>query len=177
MLNSWTVSLISITAGLVYFVYQYYNNEHYQHSHNGRRPPTDEEYEYELPNPTRNIRDSPVPPPSNDELCTICSDYLLRRNTSRSYCIISLPNCRHWFHQACALRLLEYHPNCPNCRTPIDRDNLRRTPVRLIDYNRNGSVSTDGDTTQPSDPNMTTNERSRQEIRSKRSGYREDSLD
>lgn len=72
------------------------------------------------------------PMPGADELCPICQDRLFRRSATRKYCLVSLPICGHWFHQKCAIRLMEYHPSCPVCRIGIDSAQLKNTPVRLV---------------------------------------------
>lgn len=124
----------SLAVGVLYLIYENYRSREEQYAENqhrssfrGRSLMSEEENidvgsnqnaTYQLPEPT--------------DICCICQDALMLRNTTRRYCIIALPRCKHWFHQRCALRLLEYHPYCPVCRDPIDSSMLRARPMRLV---------------------------------------------
>lgn len=126
----------SLAAGVLFFVYEYYcrrENNHNEQPHGGiGRSLSDEEYIViggsEASQSERRPR---LKAPGPDEMCAICLETLIRRDVERKYAIIALPHCGHWFHQKCAIRLLDYHPMCPVCRVEIDGRSLRNTPVRL----------------------------------------------
>lgn len=121
----------SIAAGIIYYVYQTYSSRQPPHDYgSGARSNDEEEYEFVSRSDTPSTSQAL---PGRDENCCICLEGLYKKNSTRKYCLISLPRCGHWFHQKCALRLLEYHPMCPVCRVKIDHSMLRNTPVRIID--------------------------------------------
>lgn len=145
-----------VAAGVLLYLYEYwYKNSANQYSespYGGRdgRPDGDED-EYIVVNetaPKKTLSNRPKLP-SKDEQCVICLDFLIRRDETRGYAIIALPQCGHWFHQKCAIRLLEYHPSCPICRLPMDNNALRGTPVRVIES------SSEGDSDNYSQPSST----------------------
>lgn len=130
----------SLAAGVLLFVYQWYNDReqaHHEAPHGrggGDRPTLSDEDFIEI-NTTapkeleRRLGDRKLP--GEGDMCSICLELLINRTERKKYCIIALPRCGHWFHQKCALRLLEYHPQCPVCRIDIDSSALRETPVRI----------------------------------------------
>lgn len=137
----------SLAAGVLLFVYEWYCSreqayEEGQHGPRGRLLSEEDFIEINETTPMELERrlGSRAKLPGTEELCSICLDNLIRRDTGERYCIIALPQCGHWFHQRCALRLLEYHPQCPVCRIDIDSAALKGTPVRLIE-----SISETGD--------------------------------
>lgn len=138
----------SLAAGVLLFIYEFYqhrNNQHEEAPHGygggggGAGPgpgPMIEEDILDLdsarPAEVRRRIGKNRTLPGQEEVCSICLDKLVRRDADCRYCIIALPECGHWFHQKCAIRLLEYHPMCPVCRTSIDGTRLRGTPVRVL---------------------------------------------
>lgn len=210
MLNLSTyATFFGVAAGVVIFIYNYVNNSNTNRPHSYgpeyRRPggsryhdsSDDSDDDDSHPETELNLKHTAskeiVRRPGPEDECTICCDHILKRNTTKPYCIICLPNCNHWFHQSCAMRLLEYHPACPNCRLPINRENLRLTPVTLIDNaNRPGtshcdpvdsvdvdaSIPNAGTSSSDAGPQSCTHSRSRPTKKSEaKNGYREDSLD
>lgn len=128
----------SLAAGVLLFIYEWYNNrddDHPEGGHGHSGPPRTYpagdflEINETIPNQLKN-RVSKIP--GKDDKCSVCLDPLMMENEARKYCIIALPKCGHWFHQKCAMRLLEYHPQCPECRTPIEVADLKRQPVRIV---------------------------------------------
>lgn len=128
----------SVAAGVLLFIYEFYQNRSSQEEtpHGHRRPPMSEEDIIDLdtvePDEVRRRIGKNRTLPGRDEVCSICLDKLIRQGADYRYCIIALPECGHWFHQKCAIRLLEYHPMCPVCRKSIDGTKLKRTPVRVL---------------------------------------------
>lgn len=126
----------SLAVGALYLFYESYRAREQQYSENqhtsgqGGRFYLSETDEIEV-GPSSITRNSNITTPDSSDICSVCLDPLLLKTTTRRYCIISLPGCGHWFHQKCAFRLVEYHPQCPVCRSPIDKDMLRSRPVRL----------------------------------------------
>jgi hypothetical protein len=130
----------SLAAGVLLFVYEWYNSreQHHQEGPHGRggSGASFSEEDFIQVNTTapkeleeRLGKDKKLP--GKGEVCSICLEHLIKRDERKKYCIIALPRCGHWFHQKCALRLLEYHPQCPVCRVEIDSSALRETPVRV----------------------------------------------
>lgn len=115
-----------LAAGILYFIYEKWRSEDQHPERPYGRGKSPYEGDYILINGTN----SNLKSPSKDDVCGICLDYLiLRGDVQKAYVIISLPKCHHWFHQKCAIRLMEYHPLCPVCREPIDKEALRRIPT------------------------------------------------
>lgn len=131
----------SLAAVVLTYVYQWYNSREreYTSGHGSDGPRTYPADDFIRINETTSREKQAHLPgrtlPGLDEQCSICLDPLMRAE-SRKYCIISL-QCGHWFHQRCAIRLLEYHPQCPVCRVDIDSSMLRRTPV-IVPESREG---------------------------------------
>lgn len=153
-MRAWLL-LGSLAAGLCYYVYQYISEREQQHQYGPSGTRFSEEDFIEIngttPKEVASNSNRKKKLPGKDDQCSICLEYLLRFGdpvVERKYCIIALPTCGHWLHQKCALRLLEYHPQCPICRVPIDMDDLRSTPVRLLQSLENNA--TEGDS--PHDP-------------------------
>jgi len=141
--------------GALFLLYQYaYHapNSHSAHRNDTRyRDDDDDDIDYNgRPNPdpspardaTRPKRRTESPHsrhrpklPAQGDVCPVCLDPLYR-NAGRKYCILPLPRCDHWLHHKCALRLLDYHPSCPVCRTPIDSSELSQTPVLVHEDRR-----------------------------------------
>lgn len=131
MANGW-VYVLTVGATVVFAIYQYIKNReqthYYENSHRNGGDDNDDDDDFIEINPstkpnTTTIRNLP----SAEEVCTICQDPLILKTASKKYCLVSLPVCGHWFHQRCALRLLEYHPMCPVCRIDIDRSMITNT--------------------------------------------------
>lgn len=126
----------SLAVGALYLFYESYRAREQQYAENQHRSDSggrfymSETDDIEV-GPASAAQNRNVPVPDSTDICCICQDPLLQKDSTRRYCIISLPNCGHWFHQRCALRLLEYHPHCPVCRDPIDSSMLKRSPLRL----------------------------------------------
>lgn len=123
-----------IAAGIIYYVYQLYANREnqYQYGPGGDGAHSSDEEYIIVPSTKSKSKQKGKHSLTKDDICGICLDPLLRSDCNdRAYSIIALPKCQHWFHQKCAIRLMEYHPLCPVCREPIDREALRSTPVRL----------------------------------------------
>lgn len=127
-----------VLGGIFFFVDYYRRREEeqqYGFGGEGGRPNDDEDYieiNEVVPKEVAASRQQAMP--NRGEICTICLDPLVQE-AARRYAIIRLPQCGHWFHQRCAIRLLEYHPNCPVCRIGIDSSSLRREPVRIPSEN------------------------------------------
>lgn len=142
----------SLAVGALFFIYEFYkerNGDHEEMPHGYGGAPLSEEDIIDLDSvETSEVRrriGHNRTLPGRDEVCSICLDMLIRRDADRRYCIISLPECGHWFHQKCAIRLLEYHPMCPVCRKNIDGAKLKGTPVRVLqasDININDTTTT-----------------------------------
>lgn len=129
----------SLATGVLLFIYEWYCiRERYENAHgqeSDRRPfSADDFIEINETTPKdidrRLGKDRKLPGP--EELCSICLDPIFRKNETKKYSIIALPQCGHWLHQRCAIRLLEYHPHCPVCRVSIDSSCLRGTQVVVL---------------------------------------------
>lgn len=128
MNNAW-LYVGTLALGVVYTIYLYIKNtEQPQTYGHANRYEDDEEFVEIIPSERRNTTRPTISKlPGTDDMCTICQDHLIRKIPTRKYCLVSLPICGHWFHQKCALRLLEYHPKCPICRINIDRSMIINT--------------------------------------------------
>lgn len=121
-----------LAAGILIYAAEYYfnrNSDEEPHRY-GRSPRNDgdeDDDEDQTSGHTSKCNLKPVKRgsrrPGPDEVCPICQDRLIRREVQVDF-VISLPNCGHWYHRRCALRLLDYHPSCPMCRAPIDGSKL-----------------------------------------------------
>lgn len=153
----------SLAAGILVFVYEWYYNREQMYEgahHDGSCPPDDPvnedfiEINTSIPRQATGRLGHQFKLPGNEEVCSICLEHLVKRNVSRRYCIIALPQCGHWFHQRCALRLLEYHPQCPVCRIDIDSAALRSTTVRVMESTlRSDNSDTSSNTNQTATTN------------------------
>lgn len=123
----------SLAAGVLLLVYELYRRREEQYTENSHRGSnlSDEEF-IEIETSPKKLHSASITRklPNPDDICSVCLDELVKTREIGKTAIIVLP-CDHWFHQKCALRLLEYHPQCPICRTPIDAAELRRTPVKI----------------------------------------------
>lgn len=127
----------SLAAGVLVYIYEYYKA---RESHQRERPhgadsgySDDDDYvtiNETVPKKTESRRNT-AKLPSKDETCSVCLDKLVYNLVKSKYCIIKIP-CGHWFHQACAMRLLEYSTKCPVCRATIDMSVLRQNPVHIL---------------------------------------------
>lgn len=127
----------AVALGVVYYIYEYWSSEgpHGEGPHGrGGRSGLSEDEEYEVvggdsssKKPQRTVRT-----PTTEEDCPICLERLLNMNITRKTCLQALPECGHWFHKKCLIRLLEYHPHCPVCRKDIDSSMIANEPVRVI---------------------------------------------
>lgn len=149
----------SLAAGVLLLVYELYRRREEQYTENSHRGSnlSDEEF-IEIETSPKKLNSSAVSRklPNPDDVCSVCLDELVKTREVGKTAIIVLP-CDHWFHQKCAIRLLEYHPQCPICRTPIDAAELRRTPVKIqrqidsIDPPSRSASNTDMPSTSSSD--------------------------
>lgn len=142
----------SLAAGVLLFVYEWYNNrerEQYESSYDNSGPRFSDEDYIEInettPKEVEQRLGNKAKLPGPDDTCSICLDPFMLKDAERKYCIIALPQCGHWFHQRCAMRLLEYHPHCPICRVPIDHSSLRGRPVTVLGSRREAASSQNGD--------------------------------
>lgn len=190
-------TIVGLAAGLIIFLYNnwdptWFSQEPYSYQDTHCNPySSSSDSDEDSQNRTRRTETTDtIKLPGPDDECSICCSHLMRRSPYRSYCIVCLPSCEHWFHQSCAIRLLEYNPSCPNCRSPIDRERLRTMPVRLINANDQSGDGPSSNSMQENShyPNPSTSRASApQEVESNRSravnkndtscAYREDSLD
>lgn len=132
----------TLATGVIYLVYRFsrIREDHYRETPFGDSSSLNEEDFIEIetaPKKLNNTRPN-CRLPNPDDVCSVCLDELAKVGRDGKSAIIVLP-CEHWFHQRCALRLMEYHPNCPICRTPIDGAALRKTPVRIQSQDFNAS--------------------------------------
>jgi E3 ubiquitin-protein ligase RNF115/126 len=49
--------------------------------------------------------------------CAVCTETL-----QPGACIMELPQCRHTFHETCALTWLQSHNTCPYCRHELPHE-------------------------------------------------------
>lgn len=120
-MRAWLL-LGGLVAGVVYLVYEMYSNRQQQYeerNHHQSSNYDDEEF-VEINTTRPKVANASTKLPGENDDCCICLERLYDKSTSRRYCLVSLPGCGHWYHKKCALRLREYHPYCPVCRTPID---------------------------------------------------------
>lgn len=148
MSNLNTVLMVGALAlGVLYYVYEYWIGEgpHGESPHGrGGRSRLSEDEEYEVvggDSPSKESR-RVVRAPTTEEDCPICLERLIGTNITRKTCLQALPECGHWFHKKCLIRLLEYHPHCPVCRKNIDSSMIANAPVRVIQV-ENESLNSD----------------------------------
>lgn len=148
----------SLAAGVLFLVYRLnrMREEQYRENPHGEGSNLSDEDFIEIETSPKKLNDTRLNRklPNPDDVCSVCLDELAKVGRSGKSAIIVLP-CDHWFHQRCALRLMEYHPNCPICRTPIDSAALKRTPVRI----QNQEVNTTNECITNQSPSSSSTER------------------
>lgn len=132
-----TLTVGALALGVLFYIYEYWSGGEHVHEegpHASRTGGHDSlsEDEYEVISETTNANIKVPKPPTTEEDCPICLERLISINTTRKTCLQALPECGHWFHKKCLIRLLEYHPHCPVCRKDIDSSMIARAPVRVI---------------------------------------------
>lgn len=139
MTNLNTVLMVGALAmGVIYYVYEFWNSAapYGEGPHRGRGSSSgDDDEEFEVTGQEVSTKESSqrvVKTPTTEEDCPICLERLISLNITRKTCLQALPDCGHWFHKKCLIRLLEYHPHCPVCRTNIDSSMITNAPVRII---------------------------------------------